>query len=59
MTPRGPDKILIPSTATNYNLDDFCSDDSTDDEDRPKKEVPRWAKGTEIVNSRLFDLNEH
>jgi len=47
MTPRGPDKQLQPSTLTNYNIDDFCSDDSTDDEDRPKKQVPRWAKGKE------------
>ena len=45
MTPRGPDRPLLPSTATNYNIDDFCSDDSTDDEDRPKKVVPKWAKG--------------
>ena len=49
MTPRGPDRLLLPSTATNYNIDDFCSDDSTDDEDRPKKVVPKWAKGKPLA----------
>jgi len=46
MTPRGPDRPLLPSTATDYNIDDIRSDDSTDNEDEPKKKIPNWAKGT-------------
>jgi len=29
----------------NYNIEDLDSEGSTDDEDRPRKEVPKWAEG--------------
>nr|XP_039256312.1 inner centromere protein B-like [Styela clava] len=38
-------KVFAPSTEDNYNIDDIASDDSTDDEDNPRKVVPRWSKG--------------
>ncbi|XP_078494275.1 uncharacterized protein LOC100186162 isoform X2 [Ciona intestinalis] len=48
MTPRGPDRPLLPSTSENYNIDDFQSGDSTDQEDEPKKVVPQWAKSYKL-----------
>ena len=29
----------------NYNINDIKSDDDTDDEDNPRKQIPSWAKG--------------
>jgi inner centromere protein len=29
----------------NYDIDDMNSEDSTDDEDKPRKEIPTWASG--------------
>ena len=34
-----------PSTDEDYGIDDLRSDDSSDDEDAPRKKVPSWAKG--------------
>ena len=28
----------------NYDIDDMRSDDSTDDDSRPKKTIPSWAR---------------
>merc|ERR1711976_614736 len=30
----------------NYNINDIKSDDDTDDEDNPRKQIPSWAKGS-------------
>uniref|UniRef100_A0AC34QMZ8 Inner centromere protein ARK-binding domain-containing protein n=1 Tax=Panagrolaimus sp. JU765 TaxID=591449 RepID=A0AC34QMZ8_9BILA len=38
------DKVFIPSTEDNYVVDDLSSNDETDDESNPRKEVPKWAK---------------
>ncbi|GMT03807.1 hypothetical protein PENTCL1PPCAC_25981, partial [Pristionchus entomophagus] len=38
-----PDKIYVAATATNYGLDDLDSGDETDDENNPRKKVPKWA----------------
>ena len=46
MTPKHEDRVLLPSTAEDYNIYDLNSDDGTDDEDAPRKTVPNWAKGT-------------
>merc|ERR1719322_2401443 len=43
MTPKHEDRVLLPSTAEDYNIYDLNSDDSTDDEDAPRKTVPNWA----------------
>lgn len=32
--------------ATNYVLDSEPDDDESDDENRPKHEIPLWAQGT-------------
>merc|ERR1719509_677052 len=29
----------------NYNIDDICSEDGTDDEEAPRKEIAKWADG--------------
>lgn len=33
------------SNSENYNIEDIKSDDSTDDEDKPRKKIPSWATG--------------
>ena len=33
---------------TNYNLDNFNSEDETDDEDEPRKPVPEWAQDQRV-----------
>lgn len=43
MTPP-PVKVQKPSTQENYNIADLNSDDSTDDEDNPRKKIPAWAR---------------
>lgn len=46
MTPtRKPVRKTQKSDANNYNINDLHSDDSTDDEDAPRKKMPSWAQG--------------
>ena len=40
-----PDKKYKKSTANDYGIDELRSDDSTDDDEAPRKVVPQWAKG--------------
>uniref|UniRef100_A0A914DD45 Inner centromere protein ARK-binding domain-containing protein n=1 Tax=Acrobeloides nanus TaxID=290746 RepID=A0A914DD45_9BILA len=44
-----PAKVFLPSTAENYNVNDLSSSDSTDDEDRPRKTIPQWARSSNLV----------
>ena len=39
----------------NYNINDIKSDDDTDDEDNPRKQIPSWAKGTihSVKNTKI------
>ncbi|XP_015792972.1 inner centromere protein A [Tetranychus urticae] len=35
----------------NYDISDIKSDDDTDDEDRPRKQIPPWAKGDALLDA--------
>jgi len=39
-----PDKVFQPSSENDYNVNDLSSNDDTDDENNPRKQVPRWAE---------------
>jgi len=39
------EKVHLPSTEENYNVDDLSSGDETDNDENPRKTVPRWAQG--------------
>ena len=41
----------------NYGLEDLNSDAATDDEDCPKKQVPKWAEGTDLRTALLEQCN--
>ena len=49
ITPHRSDKVVIPSTFENYNIDDISSGDETDDDDNPKKKVPAWANKHTLI----------
>jgi len=36
---------LKNNSGENYNIDDIRSDDSTDDDETPRKKIPSWATG--------------
>lgn len=38
-------KIIRTATDENYDITDLKSDDSTDDESKPRKKIPLWAQG--------------
>ena len=37
------EKVFLPSTENNYNVDDLSSGDETDNDEQPRKIVPKWA----------------
>ncbi|KAL7073270.1 hypothetical protein ACQ4LE_007175 [Meloidogyne hapla] len=43
------DKVFLPSTENNYNVDDLSSGDETDNDEQPRKIVPNWAKKENIL----------
>ncbi|XP_072017645.1 uncharacterized protein [Amphiura filiformis] len=43
-----PQRTHKPSTDEDYGISDLKSDDSSDDEEAPRKQVPSWAKGAEL-----------
>ncbi|GMR36662.1 hypothetical protein PMAYCL1PPCAC_06857, partial [Pristionchus mayeri] len=43
-----PDKIYVAATETNYGVDDLDSGDDTDDENNPRKKVPKWASQPQL-----------
>jgi len=45
------------SNYRNYDIDDLNSDDSTDDEDEPKKKIPAWAKGKLLASAAREQLS--
>ncbi|XP_077984847.1 uncharacterized protein LOC144439432 [Glandiceps talaboti] len=48
-----PQRIHKPATEDDYGISDLHSDDSTDDEDMPRKKIPRWAKGAPLMAQLL------
>ena len=42
-----------PQTEDNYGVADLRSDSDTDDEGNPKKQVPKWAEGTQLRTALL------
>ena len=38
-------KAAMPESPQSYDISDLVSDCSTDEEDEPKQQVPKWAKG--------------
>merc|ERR1711970_856009 len=42
-----------PQDENNYGLEDLRSDEDTDDEDCPRKQVPKWAEGTNLRTALL------
>ncbi|XP_035662565.1 inner centromere protein A-like isoform X2 [Branchiostoma floridae] len=47
MTPQQK-RTYKAATEENYHIEDLHSDDSTDDEDQPRKKIPRWAQGAPL-----------
>lgn len=43
-----PDKVFAPSTENDYNVNDLSSADETDDEENPRKRVPKWAEKSNL-----------
>lgn len=43
----------VPPTQENYNIDDLRSDDETDDECDPRKEIPAWALGGNLKGALI------
>ena len=37
----------------NYDIGDIRSDEDTDDEDNPRKKIPKWAQGTQFKSALL------
>ncbi|XP_053207270.1 inner centromere protein-like [Panonychus citri] len=44
-----PPKPKPKSIPVNYDISDIKSDDDTDDEERPRKLIPSWAKGDALI----------
>uniref|UniRef100_A0A915NDZ5 INCENP_ARK-bind domain-containing protein n=1 Tax=Meloidogyne javanica TaxID=6303 RepID=A0A915NDZ5_MELJA len=43
------EKVFLPSTENNYNVDDLSSGDETDNDEQPRKIVPKWALKENIL----------
>ncbi|XP_078076677.1 inner centromere protein-like [Mustelus asterias] len=53
MTPKGYSKVKLPKVnLDNYGMD-LNSDDSTDDEGAPRKQIPAWADGKQLQQALI------
>jgi len=48
-------KVYKSSNFENYDIGDLNSEDSTDEEDKPRKRIPTWAEG--IIYQLLISVN--
>ena len=46
-------KLYCVTPSSILGLEDLRSDEDTDDEDCPRKQVPKWAEGTSLRTSLL------
>ncbi|XP_041452528.1 inner centromere protein A-like isoform X2 [Lytechinus variegatus] len=51
-----PQRIYVAASADNYGIDDLHSDDSSDDEEAPRKKIPSWAQGGAL---KIALINQH
>jgi len=49
------DKVYLPSTEENYNIDDLESGDETDNDEKPRKTIPNWAI-KENIRERMHNI---
>lgn len=42
---------------SNYNIEDLKSDDDTDDDENPRKVIPKWASGNILLNYAKIGSN--
>jgi hypothetical protein len=47
-------KVHKPATFENYDISDLNSEDSTDEEDKPRKRIPIWAEGKTVSLYKSF-----
>ncbi|CAI5442777.1 unnamed protein product [Caenorhabditis angaria] len=60
-----PPRVYVSNSKDDYGLNDLNSDDETDQEDEPRKDVPQWAdwavvrrNARELASNMPFDVNE-
>uniref|UniRef100_A0A0N5A1M2 INCENP_ARK-bind domain-containing protein n=1 Tax=Parastrongyloides trichosuri TaxID=131310 RepID=A0A0N5A1M2_PARTI len=53
-----PDKKPLPSTDECYNIADLSEGDGTDDEDKPRKKIPSWARTDKLKTSLLQQTSD-
>lgn len=53
LTPVKKKVFKVSTNPENYDIDDKGSDESTDDDQAPKKKIPEWASGTQLKSALI------